>query len=78
LKRIPLFEAKSGVWAERRAGMNRPDLQAVAKRVVWFKTPEDNLREVKLFLSHVMSYLRGPSPRAAGDQLRVTAVRRAL
>ena len=36
--------------------MNRSDLQAVAKRVVWFKTPEETLRDVKLFLAHVMTY----------------------
>jgi hypothetical protein len=36
--------------------MNHIDLQTVAKRVVWFKTPEDTLRDVKLFLSHVMTY----------------------
>jgi hypothetical protein len=36
--------------------MNPSDLEAVAKRVVWFKTPEDALRDVKLFLAHVMTY----------------------
>lgn len=36
--------------------MNDSDLQAVAKRVVWFKTPEDALRDAKLFLAHVMTY----------------------
>jgi hypothetical protein len=36
--------------------MNHSDLKAVAKRVVWFKTPEDSLRDVKLFLAHVMTY----------------------
>jgi hypothetical protein len=36
--------------------MNPPDLEAVAKRVVWFKEPEDTLRDAKLFLSHVMTY----------------------
>ena len=36
--------------------MNQADLQRVAKRVVWFKTPEDALRDEKLFLSHVMTY----------------------
>lgn len=35
---------------------NRDDLVAVAKRVVWFKTPEETLREPKLFLSYVMTY----------------------
>jgi len=36
--------------------MNPADLQIVAKRVVWFKKPEDALRDVKLFLAHVMTY----------------------
>ncbi|MGA2859393.1 MAG: hypothetical protein ABSE40_21200 [Candidatus Sulfotelmatobacter sp.] len=36
--------------------MNRSDLQTVAKRVVWFKTPDAALRDVKLFLAHVMTY----------------------
>jgi len=36
--------------------MNHSHLQAVAKRVVWFKTPEDTPRDVKLFLAHVMTY----------------------
>lgn len=36
--------------------MNPPDLQLVAKRVVWFKNPEDALRDTKLFLAHVMTY----------------------
>jgi hypothetical protein len=36
--------------------MNHPDLQKVAKRVVWFKPPDDALKDVKLFLAHVMTY----------------------
>ena len=36
--------------------MNHSDLEKVAKRVVWFKTPDDALRDVKLFLAHVMTY----------------------
>lgn len=36
--------------------MNRSDLQAVAKRVVWFNTPEETLRDVGPFLAHVMTY----------------------
>jgi len=32
------------------------ELTRVAKRVVWFKTPEDTLREPKLFLPHLMTY----------------------
>jgi len=32
------------------------DLQNVAKRVVWFKTPVETLQDVKLFLAHVMTY----------------------
>jgi len=32
------------------------DLKLVAKRVVWFKTPEETLQEPKLFLAHLMTY----------------------
>ncbi len=32
------------------------DLQAVAKRLVWFRRPEDTLKDPKLFLAHVMTY----------------------
>jgi hypothetical protein len=36
--------------------MSHDDLLTVAKRVIWFKTPEDALRDTKLFLAHVMTY----------------------
>lgn len=36
--------------------MSDLDLKAVAKRLVWFKPPEDALQEKKLFLAHVMTY----------------------
>lgn len=36
--------------------MNPDDLLRVAKRVIWFKTPEDALQHTKLFLAHVMTY----------------------
>jgi hypothetical protein len=32
------------------------DLLRVAERVVWFKAPEDTLKEPKFFLAHVMTY----------------------
>jgi hypothetical protein len=32
------------------------DLKRVAKRVVWFKIPEETLNETKLFLAHVMTF----------------------
>ena len=32
------------------------DLRRIAKRVVWFKPPEETLGETKLFLAHVMTY----------------------
>ena len=32
------------------------DLLRVAKRVVWFKSPEVALGDLKLFLAHVMTY----------------------
>jgi len=36
--------------------MNHSDLLTVAKRVVWFKPPDQTLKDVKLFLAHVMTY----------------------
>jgi hypothetical protein len=36
--------------------MNPSELQKVAKRVVWFKSPDDAVKDVKLFLAHVMTY----------------------
>ncbi|HZL66803.1 MAG TPA: hypothetical protein VFC29_05665 [Candidatus Limnocylindrales bacterium] len=37
--------------------MSHPEeLQKVAKRVVWFKPPEETLKEPQLFLAHVMTY----------------------
>ena len=37
--------------------MNESDeLRRVAKRVVWFKPPEETLNEPTLFLAHVMTY----------------------
>jgi len=32
------------------------DLLQVAKRVVWFQTPQETLRDPVLFLCHVMTY----------------------
>lgn len=32
------------------------ELHEVARRVVWFKRPEDALKDSKLFLSHLMTY----------------------
>jgi hypothetical protein len=37
--------------------MTYPDeLHRVAKRVIWFKPPEEALSDSKLFLAHVMTY----------------------
>ena len=37
--------------------MSHPEeLRTVAKRVVWFKTPEETLQEPKLFLAQLMTY----------------------
>jgi hypothetical protein len=36
--------------------MSQADLRRVAKRVVWFKVPDETLSDVKLFLAHVMTY----------------------
>lgn len=35
---------------------DRSDLLRVANRVVWFKQPEDAIKDVTLFLAHVMTY----------------------
>lgn len=32
------------------------ELRKVGKRVVWFKQPEETLKEPKLFLAHLMTY----------------------
>lgn len=32
------------------------DLRVVAKRVVWFKKPEDAMQDTRLFLAQVMTY----------------------
>ena len=32
------------------------ELQLVAKRIVWFKAPEEALQEPRLFLAHLMTY----------------------
>ena len=32
------------------------ELRRVAKRVVWFKAPDESLNDPKLFLAHVMTY----------------------
>jgi len=32
------------------------ELMRVAKRVVWFKSPDESLDDTKLFLAHVMTY----------------------
>ena len=36
--------------------MIQSDLRTVAKRVVWFKEPENALKDAKLSLAHVMTY----------------------
>jgi hypothetical protein len=36
--------------------MSELDLKAVAKRVVWFKSPEEALKDSKFFLAQVMTY----------------------
>lgn len=36
--------------------MSQDDLLTVAKRVIWFKAPEDAVKDTKLFLAHVMTY----------------------
>jgi hypothetical protein len=36
--------------------MSPRDLRKVAKKVVWFKAPDDALRDLQLFLAHVVTY----------------------
>lgn len=36
--------------------MSELDLASVAKRVVWFKSPEDTLQDKNFFLAHAMTY----------------------
>lgn len=35
---------------------NSEELRLVAKRVAWFKTPDESLNDPKLFLAHLMTY----------------------
>ena len=35
---------------------DKADLLAVAKRMVWFKSPADAIADQKLFLTHVMTF----------------------
>lgn len=60
----------------------RRELLRVAKRMVWFKTPEEALAEPALFLSYAMTYgtiddLRLVRAHYTDDQLR-RALRRGL
>lgn len=53
----------------------RGELLRVAKRMVWFKTPEEALAEPALFVSHAMTYgtvddLRVVRTHYTDDQLR--------
>lgn len=43
------------------------DLQEIARNVVWFKRPEDTLKDAKLFLTHLMTYGTLREIRAALD-----------
>ena len=58
-----------------------PDLHRVARRVVWFKPPEETLRDPVLFLNHAMTWgtiedLRIVRTHFTDDELR-EALRRA-
>ena len=57
LRKLPLVSGKTWHQPGRRAAMSHSDeLRKVAKRVVWFKPPEETLNEPTLFLAHVMTY----------------------
>ena len=55
-----------------------PELLATARRVVWFKPPEDALRNPTLFLNHLMVWGTLEDLRVALDHYTEDDLRRAL
>jgi hypothetical protein len=53
-KVIILCAYTEGVYTSM--AMSQDDLLTVAKRVIWFKAPEEALEDRTLFLAHVMTY----------------------
>lgn len=55
-----------------------PELLAVAKRMVWFKPPEETLRDASLFLGYLMIYGTIEDLRVAMEHYGEDAFRTAL
>lgn len=55
-----------------------PPLLAVARRVVWFKQPEEALADPVHFLAHVMTYGTAEDLQALNDSVGADALREVL
>lgn len=55
-----------------------PPLLAVARRVVWFKQPEEALADPIHFLAHVMTYGTAEDLQALNDSVGADALREVL
>ena len=55
-----------------------PSLLAVARRVVWFKQPEEALADPVHFLAHVMTYGTAEDLQALNDSVGADALREGL
>ena len=55
-----------------------PSLLAVARRVVWFKQPEETLADPIHFLAHVMTYGTAEDLQALNDSVGAHALREVL
>jgi len=55
-----------------------PSLLAVARRVVWFKQPEEALADPVHFLAHVMTYGTAEDLQALNDSVGADALREVL
>ena len=55
-----------------------PSLLAVARRVVWFKQPEETLADPIHFLAHVMTYGTAEDLQALNDSVGADALREVL
>ena len=55
-----------------------PSLLAVARRVVWFKQPEETLADPIHFLAHVMTYGTAEDLQALNDSIGAHALREVL
>jgi hypothetical protein len=55
-----------------------PELLAIAKRVVWYKSPEETLADPVLFLCHLMTYTLPEDAVIVGRHVDTAQFRRAL